>query len=576
MSRIASLSLLALLVACPQAGGVQPDPVCGDGKAEGSESCDDGNQIAGDDCTNECKIARCGDGVVQDGAEECDDGNKEKTDDCLNDCRAAHCGDGYVQEGVEDCDDRNDRATDACNACSFPACGDGAVQGDENCDDGNSLDTDACLSDCTEAACGDGIVFEGEEACDDGNDLQTDACLSDCVEARCGDGLVHDGVEDCDDGNDVDGDACRNDCTLGGCGDGIVQEGVEACDDGNDVDSDDCTSLCELAACGDGIVRDGVEACDDGNDVDTDACLNTCEVAACGDGVVQADVEECDDGNAVDDDGCSNTCSEPVCGDGVAQVGESCDDGNDQPMDGCDDCRVVSGGLQFSEIVVTNTDAEFIEIHNPSDQEVDLSGLHIADYADYWSHAHDGGSSPRSTDFFVRFPAGSTIAPRGFTVISTQTAAEYQETYGEAPDFDLDPADQGAPSLEGDIGNTRSLTNGGEVLVLFSIDNNGVVSDLDIVLWGDTGDAIDKSGELVAGHVYAAETAAENQSFFSAPQVGSSAHRCDPLEGTQMAVDGNGDGGTDETSENLAETWRVSEGPTPGAAPLPVSCAVED
>ena len=55
---------------------------CGNGSIEGLESCDDGNQIETDACTQLCRPARCGDGVKridlsegEDGYEECDDGD---------------------------------------------------------------------------------------------------------------------------------------------------------------------------------------------------------------------------------------------------------------------------------------------------------------------------------------------------------------------------------------------------------------------------------------------------------------------------------------------------------------------
>ena len=58
--------------------------------------------------------------------------------------------------------------------------------------------------------------------------------------ASCGD--IGPRVEDCDDGNEVDTDDCRNDCTNAACGDGVVWAGVEECDDGNDVENDFCTA----------------------------------------------------------------------------------------------------------------------------------------------------------------------------------------------------------------------------------------------------------------------------------------------------------------------------------------------
>src|SRR5262249_31303397 len=47
--------------------------VCGNGKVEVGEQCDDGNQVACDGCAPTCRLERCGDGIAECG-EECDDG----------------------------------------------------------------------------------------------------------------------------------------------------------------------------------------------------------------------------------------------------------------------------------------------------------------------------------------------------------------------------------------------------------------------------------------------------------------------------------------------------------------------
>jgi cysteine-rich repeat protein len=128
----------------------------------------------------------CGDGKLDEG-EECDDGNAVDTDDCPSSCVNASCGDSFVQSGVEECDDAND------------------------------IDTDACTNDCTNAECGDGIVFDqagGVEECDDGNNSDTDDCPSTCENATCGDGFVQAGVEECDDNNQNNNDGCLNICDL--------------------------------------------------------------------------------------------------------------------------------------------------------------------------------------------------------------------------------------------------------------------------------------------------------------------------------------------------------------------------
>ena len=71
--------------------------VCGDGKVEGSEGCDDGNTKPNDGCSPTCHFepncsaatgqctSKCGDGLVV--GEECDDGNLNNGDGCSSTCK---------------------------------------------------------------------------------------------------------------------------------------------------------------------------------------------------------------------------------------------------------------------------------------------------------------------------------------------------------------------------------------------------------------------------------------------------------------------------------------------------------
>ena len=129
---------------------------------------------------------------------------------CTNACRWAACGDGIVWAGVEVCDDDNPDDGDGCFRCQVEAgwdcannqcqsiCGDRLVVGDEECDDGNQVTETCsygeqacivCAQDCTEepgatSYCGDRAVdvVNGED-CDDGNFDESDGCLNDCREA---------------------------------------------------------------------------------------------------------------------------------------------------------------------------------------------------------------------------------------------------------------------------------------------------------------------------------------------------------------------------------------------------------
>ena len=232
-----------------EATTAEPDPVCGDGKMEGSEECDDGNDIDTDSCRNGCKLAVCGDGVVDTNHEACDDSNQVDDDDCTNECKLTTCGDGVVDPN-------------------------------EQCDDGNGDNTDDCTEVCLSAQCGDGFVQSGVEECDDGDDDKTDGCPA-CALAICGDGFVHTD-EECDDGNDVETDECISACKKASCGDGHVQ-GDEICDEGpnNDPMCPDCKPP---AVCGDGVIS-GDEQCDYNappyQEVGVPVCSKECQLFGC-------------------------------------------------------------------------------------------------------------------------------------------------------------------------------------------------------------------------------------------------------------------------------------------------------
>ncbi len=78
--------------------------VCGNGKKESGEQCDDGNNDYTDSCVKYCKSATCGDGYLWSGREQCDDGNRVNGDGCSDACTlervAAQCGDA---ENVASC-----------------------------------------------------------------------------------------------------------------------------------------------------------------------------------------------------------------------------------------------------------------------------------------------------------------------------------------------------------------------------------------------------------------------------------------------------------------------------------------
>jgi cysteine-rich repeat protein len=335
---------------------------CGNGElnAEIGEECDDGDTNDADDCVvgtsaaYECRLARCGDGIVALDAtgsrrEQCDGGAPDhssagpvETASCDLDCTVPVCGDGTVNSHAgEQCDDGDGVNGNGCDSnCTPTRCGNGIVSAGEGCDDGNLVNGDGCDANCKPSGCGNGVVT-GSEQCDDGNNVNADGCDNNCKLSGCGNGVTA-GTETCDDGNLTDGDGCDSNCKKTGCRNGIVTVG-ETCDDGNSLNGDGCDNNCTVTGCGNGALS-APESCDDGNIVDDDGCDSNCKPSGCGNGVVVAP-EVCDDGNLTSGDGCDSNCKPSGCGNGVVVAPESCDDGNLTNGDGCDsNCRASGCG----------------------------------------------------------------------------------------------------------------------------------------------------------------------------------------------------------------------------------------
>jgi cysteine-rich repeat protein len=198
----ALVSAALLLVSC--GGGT----VCGNGRLEPGEACDDGNRTDGDGCEASCQVpastgggaagggmaggsmAGGGAGGAAGGAAGGDAGGSAGGM-AGGDAGASTCGDGQ-RTGGELCDDGDmDEANGCTTQCRFsapaPHCGDGTQNGAEVCDDGNLVSGDGCEVDCTASVanvpanvCGDG-VRRGNELCDDGNATAADGCEADCT-----------------------------------------------------------------------------------------------------------------------------------------------------------------------------------------------------------------------------------------------------------------------------------------------------------------------------------------------------------------------------------------------------------
>ena len=244
--------------------------------------------------------------------------------------------------------------------------------------------------------------------------------------------------------------------------------------------------------------------------------------------------------------------------------------------------------LLLTELVVNPTDAEFIEIHNPGGSTVDLSNVYLTDatfagggtyYYNIVTGTNAGGGD--FADFHARFPDGASIGAGEYQTVALAGSDGFFTELGVQPTYELfedggvaDAVPDMREALVGSINDQGGLTNGGEVAVLYHWDGvSDLVTDLDYVLWGDTNEAVDKTGVAIDGPdagtdttTYLDDTAIASQAIVDTGHAaGSSFQRIDLDEGTEVTTGGNGALGHDETSEDLGQTWDIAA-PTPGAA----------
>ncbi len=245
--------------------------------------------------------------------------------------------------------------------------------------------------------------------------------------------------------------------------------------------------------------------------------------------------------------------------------------------------------LLLTEVVVTPTGGEYVEIHNPNASAVDLSNVYLTDatfagggtyYYNVVTGTNAGGGG--FADFHARFPDGASIGAGEYQTVAMAGSAAFFAAYGADPDYELFEDGPGADAvpdmreaLPGSIAGQGGLTNAGEVAVLYFWDGESdLVTDLDYVVWGDKDEAVDKSGVAVDGpdagtgtSSYQPDTPITLQDVVApgSHANGESFVRVDLAEGTETQAGGNGVGGADETSEDLSVTWAVGT-PTPGTA----------
>jgi hypothetical protein len=243
--------------------------------------------------------------------------------------------------------------------------------------------------------------------------------------------------------------------------------------------------------------------------------------------------------------------------------------------------------LLITEIVVTPTDGEFIEIYNPTANTVDLSDYYLTDatfsgsnqyYHNIVTGSNAGGGS--SNDFHARFPNGAVINAGEFKVIALNGTG-FSTVYGTQPDYELYETIASIPNMteafSGSIATNSTLSNAGEVVIFYHWDGQSdLVQDIDYVVWGDKAEAVDKTGVSIDGpdpgsdpSTYLDDTSIQNQISVSGADphsAGQSVQRTDLIENAEVQNGGNGITGHNETSEDLATSFHVGT-PNPGSGP---------
>ena len=227
--------------------------------------------------------------------------------------------------------------------------------------------------------------------------------------------------------------------------------------------------------------------------------------------------------------------------------------------------------LLLTEICVTPSNVEFIEIYNPTSVTVSLENVYITDLygdiscvEDFYPQLPVGPVTHTANNFCCMFPAGTSIAA-GEVIVIALNGNSFFNHFGFAADYDIRGLGGGAIPMKtpanGYTGPSAGLTDAYEVVVLYyySEDFNGdICYDIDYALWGDAVDKrVDKTGITINQSMYLDDTAfgSQNPIAVTGHSNGYSFQRVDMNEGNETSSGGNGYTGHDETSENLSVTW---------------------
>lgn len=239
-----------------------------------------------------------------------------------------------------------------------------------------------------------------------------------------------------------------------------------------------------------------------------------------------------------------------------------------------------SAHLLISEVMTTGA-GEFVELWNPTNQDVVLTNYYLADHGDYW-RLPGSTPAPAATDFLVRFPAGATIASGTAITIATSDSG-FAAVHLKDPTYAVNATSGTRAFAERHLNGTPQITNDGEVIVLFHWDGTSdLVKDVDIVYAGTgaTGsNALTTKNPVDGPDVDMVATAykADNLLLGGGMAMTAGANLTYKRRAFEMGNEtqqgtGNGIYGDDETSERQQSSWDGVAGaaytsPTPGTPP---------
>lgn len=139
--------------------------------------------------------------------------------------------------------------------------------------------------------------------------------------------------------------------------------------------------------------------------------------------------------------------------------------------------------VMFKPDSTGDPDGEWVEIYNPTDEDVDLTDYLVGD-----SEALIG-TAPYDDESLYRFPAGSIIQA-GRRIVVAYKASVFESTYGYRPDFELVDTDPDVPDLSlyepADYGSNWNLDDSGDEVLLIEVEEGGFLQIVSAAWYGSS------------------------------------------------------------------------------------------